>query len=186
MPNNGKFRRLTVARCRNMIRELLGMEEVLLPAMARRYATWRSVPAGFRLEGNLDLDVTAIRRRSNGSGNTIGMLPNERPLDATRQHHESDAACRQVLLVADATVCREQQIEPRFLGRVQEIAIAERVPSPGLRRVDGVPGQSMSQSLRRPVVKEDEHRWGPGPREGSQPQNPVRPSPARASRRTVR
>jgi hypothetical protein len=47
------------------------------------------------------------------------MLPNERPLDATRQHHKSDAECRQVLLVADVTVCREQQIEPRFLGRVQ-------------------------------------------------------------------
>jgi hypothetical protein len=44
-----------------------------------------------------------------------------------------------------------------------------------LRRTDGVPGQRTGQSLRRAVVKEDEHRSGRGPREGSQPRNPVRP-----------
>ena len=59
---------------------------------APKFATWRSVLGRFRLEGNLDLDVTASRRGSNGGGDPIGMPPNQRPLGATRQHDEGDAA----------------------------------------------------------------------------------------------
>ena len=52
---------------------------------APKFATWRSVLGRFRLEGNLDLDVTTSRRGSNGGGDPIDMPPNQRPLGATRQ-----------------------------------------------------------------------------------------------------
>ncbi len=114
--------------------------------------------AGVRLEGNLDFHVTARRRGSNDGSDAVGMLPNTGPLRAARQNDKGDAPHLQVLLVADAAVGREQQFEPRLFRGVQERAIAECVPAPGLRRVDCVPGQRTGQSLRRAVVKEDEHR----------------------------
>jgi hypothetical protein len=40
------------------------------------------------------------------------MLPNERPPRGTCQDYEGDAAYLQVLLMADAPVGREQQVEP--------------------------------------------------------------------------
>ena len=81
----------------------------------------------------------------------------------------------QVLLVADAPVGRKQQVEARLLGCLQQLAVAERVPAFGLRRVDRVPGQRAGQSLRRAVVKEDEHRRGRQMRAGSLPRIRVRP-----------
>jgi hypothetical protein len=44
------------------------------------------------------------------------MLPNQRPLGAAAQNHEGDAACSQVLLVANATMGREQLLEAGFLS----------------------------------------------------------------------
>ena len=86
---------------------------------APKFATWRSVLGRFRLEGNLDFDVTASRRGSNGGGDPIDMPPNQRPLGAPRQHDQGDAASSQVLLVANATVGRQQQLEAGFLGGVR-------------------------------------------------------------------
>ena len=86
------------------------------------------------------------------------MVPNTGPLGAARQNDKCDPPHLQVLLVADAAVGREQQFEPRLFRGVQERAIAECVPAPGLRRVDCVPGQRTGQSLPGAVVKEDEHR----------------------------
>lgn len=102
------------------------------------------------------------------------MLANERPPGATRQNDEGDAACSHVLLVADAPVGREQQLEARVLGSVQQRAVAERVPAFGLCRVNRVPRQRADQSLRRAVVKEDEHRRGQGRRGGSVLRTPRR------------
>ena len=48
----------------------------------------------------------------------------------------------------------EQQLEPCLFCGVQERAIVECVPAPGLRRVDRVPGERTGQSLRRAVVKD--------------------------------
>ena len=79
----------------------------------------RSTPPGFRLVGNLDFGVAARRRGWNSRSDAIGMLPNERPPGATRQNDESDRGVLQVLLVADAPVGREQQLEACLLGGVQ-------------------------------------------------------------------
>ena len=64
------------------------------------------------------------------------MMSNERPLGATRQNDERDAPGSQVLLVANAAVGGEQQLEPSVLGGVQQRPVVERVPAFGLRRVD--------------------------------------------------
>ena len=111
-----------------------------------------------RLEGNLDLRVAARRRGSHSGSDALGMLPNERPPGGTCQDDEGDAASLQVLLVPDAPVGRKQQFEPCLLGGVQERAVAECAPTLRLRRGDGVPRQRTGKPLRRPVVKEDEHR----------------------------
>ncbi len=105
-----------------------------------------AIPAAERWplsSGNRDLDlgVTARRRGSNGGSDAIGMLANEQPPGATLQNDEGDATYSQVLLVADAPVGREQQLEPCLLGGVQERAVAEGLPAFRLRRVDGVPRQ---------------------------------------------
>jgi len=53
-----------------------------------------------------------------------------------RQNDERDAPGSQVLLVANAAVGGEQQLEPSVLGGVQQRPVVERVPAFGLRRVD--------------------------------------------------
>jgi hypothetical protein len=128
-----------------------------------------------RLEGNLDLDVAARRRGSHGGSDAVGMLPNTGPLGAARQNDNSDAPPSQVLLVADATVGREQEFETRFLCGVQERAVAERAPTLGLCGVDGVPGQRVGQPFGRAVVKEDEHRLEPAQCGGSAPRSRALP-----------
>src|SRR5712692_2640594 len=75
---------------------------------------------GPRLERNLDLGVTARRRRSNGGGNAVRMLPNAGPPGAAGQNDQSDAPYSQVLLVADASIGRDQQLEPRIFRGVQQ------------------------------------------------------------------
>ncbi len=57
------------------------------------------------------------------------------------QDDEGDAASLQVLLVADAPVSREQELEACLFGGVQERAVTQRVPSLGLGRVDRVARQ---------------------------------------------
>jgi hypothetical protein len=153
---------------------------------ASKITGWCSGAPKLAVEGNLDLGVTARGRGSNGGSNAVGMLPDAGPPGATRQNDEGDAAHSQVLLVADSTVGRDQQLEPRLLGGGQERAIAECVPALCLRRVDRVAGQRADQPLRRAVVKEDEHRRGPRRRAGSEPRTRARPSLARASRQTAR
>ena len=51
-----------------------------------------------------------------GGSDPIGMLPNQRPLGAARQNHEGDPSRFQVLLVSNAPIGREQQVEGGFLS----------------------------------------------------------------------
>src|SRR5437868_2929446 len=77
-----------------------------------------------RLKGNLDLVIAARRRGSHRGSDAVGMPSNTGPLGAARQNDNGNASPSQVLLVADATVGREQQFEPRILCRGQERAVA--------------------------------------------------------------
>jgi hypothetical protein len=92
-----------------------------------------------RLKGDVNFCVAAGRRGRNGGGNAIDLLPNLRPFGAARQDHESDASFFQVLLMTNASIGCEQQLEARLLGNIQEGTVTERVPALGLCSVDGVP-----------------------------------------------
>jgi len=142
--------------------------------------------ASLPLERNFDLGVSTKGCGANCGCNPIDMPPNVRPPGAAGENDEGNAARTQVLLVPDAPIRGEQYVEGCVVRSFQERTVAECVPALGLRGVDGVPVQRADQPFGRAVVKEDEHRSGRGPREGSQPRNPVRPSLARASRRTAR
>lgn len=83
--------------------------------------------AAVRLERNLDLDVAASRYRTNGRSDLIGMPPNERPLGATRQHDEGDAAGSQVLLVANAMVGRQMSDCGRRAGPTAAFSTSQRL-----------------------------------------------------------
>jgi hypothetical protein len=44
------------------------------------------------------------------------MLANKRPLGGPRNHQQRDASSVQILLIADAPVGRQEQVEARLLG----------------------------------------------------------------------
>ena len=134
---------------------------------------------------NIDLSVATGRSGSDRGGDLLRMLSDAGPLGATAQNDEGNTPGSQVLLVAYAPVSCEEQLEACLFGCVQQGSVAERVPAFGLCRVTGVPGQRADQSLRRAVVKEDEHRRGQGRRGGSVLRTPGRLRSARGSRRTA-
>ena len=139
-----------------------------------------------RLEGNLDLDVTARRRGSHGGGNAIGMMSNERPLGAT------------------VRTTREMRRARRFCWwRMRRSVVSSSSNPASSAAFNSAPLLSVSQPLDcavwtvcpdsartspfgRTVIKEDEHRQGRRKRADSQPRTRGRPSPVRASRRTAR
>lgn len=63
----------------------------------------------------------------------------------------------EVLLVADTPVGGQQKVEACLFSGVQQLAIAQRVPTSGLGRMHRVLGQGSGEALRRAVVKQDEH-----------------------------
>jgi hypothetical protein len=65
-----------------------------------------------RFEGNLDLHITAGHRRTDCGGYPLGVLLDLPPLGAACEHHEGDAAQRQVLLVANASIRGEDASKP--------------------------------------------------------------------------
>jgi hypothetical protein len=96
------------------------------------------------------------------------------PFRTASQHDQSDASPPQVLLVPNPPIGREQQLETCLFGSNQQSAVAERGPAFGLCGMDGVPRQLANQPLRRPVVKENEHRWEWPLRAGSPRRNRAR------------
>ena len=133
-----------------------------------------SYTARLRLERDLDLGVTARNRGRSCRRDSLAVLSNARPLGAARENDEGDTARAQVLLVPDAPVGREQNIEAGLFCGLQERPVAESIPALGLSGVDGVPGQRADQPFGRAVVKEDEHRLQPDQRGDSAPRSRVR------------
>ena len=126
------------------------------------------------VEGNLNLRVTASGGGRDRGGDAFDVSSNVRPPGTASEDDDGDTPCGQVLLVADAAVSREEQIECCLLGSVQERSIAERIPALGLCGVDGVPRKRADQPFRRPVIKEDEHGQELVRRAGSQPRSRAR------------
>src|SRR5205814_4667993 len=91
----------------------------------------------------------AIRSRCNRTGGDFVVAG---------QDDEGDSSAGKILLVADSSVGRQQQVDRRFLRGIQQGTVVERVPSSGLGCDDRVARKRTGQALWYSVVKEDEHR----------------------------
>jgi len=81
-----------------------------------------------------------------------------RPFRGAGQNNNGYSSPGKVLLIADSSVGRQEEIECRFLGGIQQRAVVELVPTSGLGCDDRVAGKGAGEALWRSVVKEDEHR----------------------------
>jgi hypothetical protein len=83
-----------------------------------------------------------------------------RPFRGAGQNNKGYFSSGKVLLIANSSVGRKQEIERRFFRGIEQRAVVEPVPSSGLGRDDRVAGEGAGQALWRSVVKENEHRPG--------------------------
>jgi len=74
-------------------------------------------------------------------GDSLKLEPDARPFRRAGQNHKGDFSSGKVLLIAYSPVGREQNINRRLFCRVEQRAVAEPVPSFGLRGNDGVAGK---------------------------------------------
>jgi hypothetical protein len=81
----------------------------------------------------------------------------EKAAEVAVKNDEGNFSCGKVLLVTNPSAGRKQEIKRSFLGGIQQLAIAEPIPTPGLSRDDRVARQDVDQTLGRPMVKQNEH-----------------------------
>jgi hypothetical protein len=108
--------------------------------------------------GVLNSGVATRNRGGHCCRDLFGVLSNERPLGAAG-NDEGNATCAQVLLVTDAPVGREKNIEAGLFCGLQKGAITERIPALGLCGVDGVPGSALINPLGVPWSKRMSTGW---------------------------
>ena len=122
---------------------------------------------GALLVRDVHFGIAARCGRVHHRGYALKVQSYARPFRRTRQNYDGNLPAFKVLLVANSLVRSEQKINCRCLGRLQQIAVVQPVPSPCLRGDDGVAGKRTGKAPWRSVVKEDEHRrgrrCGPGP-----------------------
>jgi hypothetical protein len=119
------------------------------------YVDSMSVPL---IKGDFDLYVAAGRRCVHHRGDPFQVQSHTGPFRAAGQHHEGQFSSGQVLLVADPSIRREQEIKRGLLGSLQQPTIGEPIPSSALSGSDRMTGKRPSQApLGRSVVKENEH-----------------------------
>jgi hypothetical protein len=97
--------------------------------------------AGSLLEGDVHFGIAARCGRVHHRGYAFQVQSHAGPFRRTGQDYEGNLPAREVLLVANPLIRSEQEINPRCLGRFQQSAIAQPVPTPCLRRDDGVAGK---------------------------------------------
>ena len=81
------------------------------------------------------------------------MQSDTRPLRGAGQDNEGDCSSGKVLLVADSSVGREQQVNRGFLCGSQQRAVVQLVPSSGVGGDDRVPGKRTGKALGVPWSK---------------------------------
>ena len=109
-------------------------------------------------ERHVDRRVTAGPGGIDGLGYSACGQPDHRPLGVP-ENDERNPARSQVLLVADVLVGRDNHVEARPFGRLDQIAVGEFLPSAGTRLFDDMAIEEPCQPARHPVIEEDEHLW---------------------------
>jgi hypothetical protein len=101
--------------------------------------------------------VTAGRGGGYGGGYFFEMQFYDRPLRRA-EDDKGYAAAGQVLLVAHVFIGGNKDIETGRLGRGEQVAIAESIPTTIFGFRDRVTDKRACDALRRHMVKENEHR----------------------------
>jgi len=91
--------------------------------------------------------------------NSSDVQSNNRPLRSA-QHHKSNSAASEILLVAHAFVSGKKHVETRAFRLDQQVAIGQRIPSSVFGLCDSVAGKEPGNAARRYMVKENEHPQG--------------------------
>ena len=78
------------------------------------------------------------------------------------EHDESQLAAREVLLIPDVLVARQQQIEPLSLGRVEQGAVLQPLPAQFIRSHHFMTRQETGQRSRGVGVEKNPHATAAG------------------------
>lgn len=101
---------------------------------------------------DLDLNKAAGLGCSDGFDDTVNMELNLRPLLAA-QDDDGNSAASNILLIAHVSIGGEHDIESRCLGRIQQIAVFEAVPSLLRSREYGVAHKEWAKRYRSCLVE---------------------------------
>ena len=103
------------------------------------------------------LRITAGRGGGYGVGYFCEMQFYDRPLRRA-EDDKGDAAAGEALLVAHVFISGDKDIETSCLGRVEQVTIAESIPTAIFGFRDRVTDKRTCDALWRHMVKENEHR----------------------------
>jgi hypothetical protein len=107
-------------------------------------------------ERNLHFDVAARRCRAHGGDDPFNILAQNRPL-LVSENDKSDFPARQVLLVPDILVGRQQKLKARgFSGRYQ-FSVSKPVPSAFDGFHNDMTFEGIAKRGRGSVIEEYEH-----------------------------
>src|SRR5580658_184909 len=115
------------------------------------------------LERNVNFGVTARPGGVHRCCDRFETQTYPRPFGGAREDNDRNLPSRKVLLVPDSPVRRDEQVKSCLLSGVQQGAVGQPVPSPGLGRDNGVKRKDSGETDRRSVIKPNEHRpaWNP-------------------------
>jgi hypothetical protein len=123
------------------------------PSWRRRNLNLRALVPRFKFH----FRVTAGRGGGYDGGYFFEMQFYDGPLRRA-EDDKGDAAAGQVLLVAHVFIGGDNDIETGRLGRGEQVAIAESIPTAIFGSRDRVTDKRACDALRRHMVKENEHR----------------------------
>jgi len=105
---------------------------------------------------NVHLGITAGCGGVHGFRYALDMLPKRRPLRMA-DHHDSDRAPLQVLLIPEILVGGKEEIESVFLGGDQQLAVSQSIPPEINSNGYLMRGQVSFYRDRRPLIEEYAH-----------------------------
>ena len=107
------------------------------------------------------LRVTAWCRRVHGCNDSLDVQAHDRPRRVSK-HNESDRSAREVLLMANVLVGRQEHIESAGFGGVEQLAVAQPVPALCACSLHRMASHESREPTRRAVIEEDQHSSGVG------------------------
>src|SRR5690349_16530434 len=103
------------------------------------------------------LGIAPRRRCIHCSQNLLEAQSNPRPFGAASQYDDGYPALRQILLVTNTTISRDEQLEARSLCGRKECSVGQPIPVARLSRDDSVKCEGAYQTDRYAVVKQNPH-----------------------------